>query len=204
MANKKGIMGRSDIPFAQRMLMKKQAMIVHNREQAAKVVMFCNAVALHELEGIGYKRLTRYAMRFKRINDDFYEDPLVSMAHAKHRMEQMGMPISGELFTTCGENAIDTEMLNHSLQAAQIALICAALAMNEEFKLGKERQERVSIRTDELAAQYRKEGIQFLHDKLQKIGFVIVDGEVRCYVDDDGKPITVKKAINYFGEDFDG
>ena len=204
MAKKRGIMGRSDIPFAQRMQMKRQAMIVHNREQAAKAVMFCNAVALHELEGIGYKRLTKYALRFKRINDAFYEDPVVSMAHAKHRMEQMGMPISGELFTVPGINKLDAEMMNHSLQAAQIALICAAIAMNDEFGFGKERQERVAIRTDELPADYRDTGIQFLYDKLEKIGFVIVDGEVRGFLDDDGNPITAKKARNYFGEEYHG
>lgn len=67
MAKRKGILGRSDIPYAQRMKMKKQAMIVHERETAAKAIMFCNAVALHELEGIGYKRLVRYALHFKQL-----------------------------------------------------------------------------------------------------------------------------------------
>ena len=201
MAKRKGILSRSDIPYAQRMKMKKQAMIVHERETAAKAIMFCNAVALHELEGIGYKRLVRYALHFKRLNDDFYEDPILEMAHAKRRMDQMGMPISGELFTIQGKDKLDTELKTHALQAAQVALILAAVAMNDEFKLGKERQGRVAARVDELAARYREEGMQFLLDYLGGIGFVIVDGEVRGYMDDDGKPITARNAKGYFAKD---
>ena len=198
MAKRKGILSRSDIPYAQRMQMKKQAMIVHEREQAAKVAMFCNAVALHEMEGIGYKRLVKYALHFKRINDAFYEDPILEMAHAKRRMELMGMPISGELFTIQGANKIDTELKTHAIQAVQVAMICAAVAMNDEFGFGKERQEQISVRVDELAARYKDEGIQFLLDYLQNIGFVIIDGEVRGYLDDDGNPLTAKKAKDYF------
>lgn len=127
MAKRKGILNRSDIPYAQRIKMKKHAMIVHERETAAKAIMFCNARALHELEGIGYKRLIKYALHFKSLNDDFYEDPILEMEHAKRRMEQMGMPISGELFTIQGKDKLDTEIKTHALQAAQVALICAAV-----------------------------------------------------------------------------
>jgi hypothetical protein len=201
MAKRKGILGRSDIPYAQRIKMKKHAMIVHERETAAKAIMFCNACALHELEGIGYKRLIKYALHFKSLNDDFYEDPILEMEHAKRRMEQMGMPISGELFTIQGKDKLDTEIKTHALQAAQVALICAAVAMNDMFRLGKERQERVTQRANELAGRYKEEGMQFLLDYLEKIGFVVVDGEVRGYLDDDGNPITARKAKDYFAKD---
>ena len=85
---------RSDIPYALRLKMEHEAKIVANRNHAAKIIMFCNAVALHEVEGVGYKRLVKYAFRFKRVIDEFYEDPIVGMEHAKRRMEYMGMPIS--------------------------------------------------------------------------------------------------------------
>ena len=92
-------MGRSDIPFAQRMAMKHQHDIVVNRNHAAKIIMFCDSIAMYEVEGIGYKRLIRFAQHFKEVLDEFYDDPVLGMAHAKRRMEQMGMPISGEIFS---------------------------------------------------------------------------------------------------------
>lgn len=199
MAKRKGIMGCSDIPYAKRIKMQKMARIVQNREQAAKAAMFCTCKALHELEGIGYKRLVKFALRFKDINDDFYEDPIVGMAHAKRRMEQMGMPISGELYTVPGIDKLDTELKNHALQAAQVALICSAIAMNDEFRFGKERQERISRRVDELTGRYAREGMGFLLEEMEKIGFLIVDGEARAWLDDEGNPITQRKAKKYFG-----
>lgn len=188
-------MGRSDIPLAQRLRMQRQAEIVHNREQAAKAAMFCTSVALHEVEGIGYKRIMRFAQRFKEVDSEFYEDPVVGMAHAKARMAQFGMPISGELFTVQRENLRDALMENHALQAAQIALICGAIAMNDVFGFAEERQMRVSKRANELTDRYAREGMGFLLAEMEKIGFLIVDGEVRGYLDDDGNAVTPKRAI---------
>jgi hypothetical protein len=202
----KGIMGRSDIPLAQRLQMQREADIVNNRNHAAKIAMLCNAVALHDLEGIGYKRLVRFSLHFKEVVDEFYEDPVVGMAHAKRRMEQMGRPISGDLFTLDqeGRSKRDHEIDTNMLQAAQIAFICGAIAMQDEFGFGQERQERVSDRIGELTARYAKEGEGFLLAEMQKIGFLVVGGEVRAFVDDDEKPITPKQAkkqgFSCFGE----
>ena len=82
----KGLMNRSDIPYAQRMALQHRNNIKVNRNHAAKITMYCNSVAMHELEGIGYKRLIRFAQHFKEIIDEFYEDPELGMAHAKHRL----------------------------------------------------------------------------------------------------------------------
>ena len=51
------LMGRSDIPYAQRLRIDQVAHIAAARDTAAKVTMFCHCIALHELHGIGYKRL---------------------------------------------------------------------------------------------------------------------------------------------------
>lgn len=192
----KGIMGRSDIPLAQRLQMQRRAEIVNNRNHAAKIAMFCNAVALHDVEGIGYKRLVRYSQHFKEVVDEFYEDPIVGMAHAKRRMEQMGRPISGELFTLDqeGRSKRDHEIDTNMLQAAQIAFICGEIAMNDFFGLGQQRLKIVSDRTGELTARYAKEGEGFLLDEMKKIGFLVSDGEVIAFVDDDEQPVTPKQA----------
>lgn len=192
---KQNLMGRSDIPFAQRLAMQQRSDIVTNRNYAAKISMFCTSVALNEVEGVGYKRLVRYSLHFKEVVDEFYEDPILGMAHAKHRMEQMGMPISGEFYSVMveGLSKKEQQIHDHALQASQISLICAAIAMNDEFGYGKERQDRINARRAELAKRYNEEGEQFLLDALGKIGFEIVGGEARCYMDDNDNIITPKQ-----------
>lgn len=191
----KGLMSRSDIPFATRMALKHQNDIKVNRNHAAKIAMYCNSIAMYELEGIGYKRLIRFAQHFKEVLDVFYEDPELGMAHAKRRLEQMGMEISGEFYSIQMEGLTkkEQEIHDHSLQAVQIALICSAIAMNDVFGFGQERQFRISQRADELSGEYNEKGEQFLLEKMEKIGFQIIDGEVMAYADDDGNAITPKQ-----------
>lgn len=190
-----GIMGRSDIPYAQRMAMQRKSDIVLNRDHAAKIAMYCLSVAMNEEEGIGYKRLVRFSFRHFELIAEFYEDIDVGMARAKRRLEEMGMPISGELFTyeAEGQTKREREIGNHRLQSVQIALICGAIAMNDEFGFGQERQTRINKKANEYSARYAKEGEQFLLEKMEGIGFMIVDGEANACVDDDGNPISVKK-----------
>lgn len=191
----KGLMNRSDIPFAQRMALQHRNNIKVNRDHAAKISMYCNSVAMWEVEGIGYKRLIRFAQHFKEVLDEFYEDPEVGMAHAKRRMEQMGMPISGEFYSIKldGLTKKEQDIQDNRLQAVQIALICNAIAMNDVFGFGQERQFRISERAEELTDEYHKKGEQFLLEKMEKIGFQIIDGEVCAFSDDDGNPITPKQ-----------
>lgn len=200
---KHGLMGRSDIPYSQRLAMKQADNIVANRNHAAKITMFCTSVALNEVEGIGYKRLTKFAIHFKEVLNEFYDDIDVGMAHAKHRMEQMGMPISGEFFfeKLDGSTKREQEVYDHTLHATQIALICSAITMNDEFGYAKKRQERISNRVSELTKRYAKEGERFLFDKLAEIGFDVVDGEVRFYMDDNDNIITPKQYREESGHD---
>lgn len=195
--NKKGLMGRRDIPFAQRMALQHLDEVKINRDRAAQIAMFCTSIALHEVAGVGYKRLVRYSIRFKDIMDEFYNDDLhVSMAHAKHRMEQIGMPISGEFFSVdpTGMTKKVVVMENHKLQAVQIAVICGAIAMHDEFGFAHERQMRISDRVTELANRYAKEGRQFLLDEMAKIGFIIDNGTAYACIDDEGNPAVPNKA----------
>lgn len=191
----RGIMGRSDIPFAQRMALKHQSDIKASRDHAAKIAMYCNSISMNEVKGIGYKRLIRFAQHFKVVLDEFYEDPEVGMAHAKRRLEQMGMEISGEFYSVQMEGLTKKEQAihDHSLQAVQIALICNAIAMNDVFGFGKESQYQIAKRADELSEEYNKKGEQFLLEKMEKIGFLILDGEVMAFSDDDGNAITPKQ-----------
>ena len=194
--HKGGVMGRSDIPYAKRIQIQHTSDIAINREQAAKVTMFCMSIAMHEIKGVGYKRLVRFSHRYMKNEREFYEDIEVGMAHAKTRMGQMGMPISGEFFTDKVEGLTKRkqEIHDNSLQAIQVALTVGAITMNDEFGFGQEVQFRISERVTELTERYKKEGVKFLLDEMEKIGFEIVNGTVIAYMDDDGTAVTPKRA----------
>jgi hypothetical protein len=190
------IMGRSDIPYAQRMAMQHRSDIVVNREHFAKIIMFCMSVSMHQTEGIGYKRLVIYSHHFKELIDEFYADPEVGMAHVVQRMEQIGMPISGEIYAVevPGLTKRDQQIHDHSMQAAQVAQFIATIAMNDVFGYAHVPLTRIAERASELAKRYKKEGEQFLLDEMKEIGFPVVNGKVLAYMDEDGKPIMPSRA----------
>lgn len=193
----KGLMGRSDIPYAQRIQMEHKTNIAWNREQAAKVTMYCMSVAMHEIKGVGYKRLIRYSHRYMEYEREFYKDVELGMAHAKARMDQMGMPISGEFFSEKIEGLTKRkqEVHDNALQAIQVALTIGAIAMNDEFGFGQSVQLKISERVTELSDRYSREGIGFLLEEMAKMGFVIENGTVCFFTDDDGNAVTPQKAV---------
>lgn len=190
------LMGRSDIPYAQRLAMQHHDNIVVNRNHSAKVALYCLSVAIHEVKGVGYKNLVKFGLAYKEVEDEIYEDLEYGMAKAKRRMEQMGMPISGELYSipVPGLTKRQQQVHDHALQAAQISLIAGAITMNEVFGYGKIVQDRISERSYELSERYNKEGEGFLLEAMEKIGFTIVDGNVMAYVDEDMKAVHPRKA----------
>ena len=192
----KGIMGASHIPYAQRIKMQQTERIAVNRNHAAKIAMFCKCVALHEVKGVGYRKLVEFSLRYKEVEDEIYLDPEVGMAHAKHRLGQMGTPISGEFYAVQmpGLSKRDQQVHDHAMQAAQIATVASAIAMNDVFGYGKTVQERIELRTAEITDKYNRKGFDWLLGELEKIGFLIVNGEVRAFLDDDNKAVTPKRA----------
>ena len=190
----RSIMNRSDIPYAQRIRMQQRSSVLVNREHAARVTLYCMSYAMNELEGIGYRRLVRFAGRYKRYEDEFYQDVELGMAHAKRRMEQMGMPISGEFFyeKMDGMTKRQQEVHDHALQAIQVALTVGAIAMNDEFGFGESRQLKISQRVTELSDRYAKEGEGFLLEKMAAIGFLVEDGRVFFTEDEEGNLVRNK------------
>ena len=177
--------------------MQHHSDIVTNREHAAKIAMFCMSVAMHELEGIGYKRLVGFSVQFVENIREFYEDPEVGMDRTKRRLEQNGIRISGEFFIAPrqeGKSQREWEIDNNRLQSSQIALLCGTVTANDVFGFGQMRLERITARGRELAERYAKEGEQFLLNKMKQIGFPVVNGKVLAYMDDDGKAITPSRA----------
>lgn len=96
--NKRGPMGRSDIPYAERLRLQRQAEITGHREQAVLTAMQCACVALNDTEGLGYMRLCRFAKRAMELMDEFYDDPELNRERLNRRLEQLGFRVEGEHF----------------------------------------------------------------------------------------------------------
>lgn len=193
----RSLMNRSDIPYAQRLAMKHRSDIEYNREHSARIYMYCLCKTLHEEEGIGYKRLVQFSLAFMKLIKEFYEDPEVGMAHIKQRLSQHGIEVSGEFFSVKipGATAKEQEIHDHSLQATQAAQYVGAVAMNDVFGFANIRQERLREAVRENTARYAKEGEGFLLDYMEKIGFKVEGNKVMAFVDDDGEPVPVGRAL---------
>lgn len=193
---KGGIMGCSGIPYAQRLKMQHQADIVDCRDHAARIAMYCTSMALHDVAGIGYQRLVRFAVHHKQLVEEFYQDQEVGMAHCVKRMQELGMPIDGEFYIPPedGGTKREMELQIHALQAVQVALILGAIAANDVFGFGPDRQRRLYARINEISTRYKHQGQGFLLEEMAKLGFVIVDGKAMVFLDDEGNVVKPKAA----------
>lgn len=194
---KGGTMGRSDIPYARRLQMRQLDAVKYARDYSAKITMFCKCIALHELYGIGYKRLVRYSLTFKELVDEFYEDMDVGMARAVERMKSHGIEIPQELPVVPVPELTRREQQQHAhaVQASYVAHLVGLIAANEAFGFGKDKLERLSARSAELSERFGREGDGFLFEEMEKIGFPVADGHVLAYVDENNEPVTQKKWL---------
>lgn len=105
----------SNIPFAQRLQMQKQATIAAHRDEAARVALQIACVALNDTEGLGYTRLTRFAKRLAVLIAEYYEDTEMGAVHLKQRMEQLGFIVrDGRIFAAENDETgeiVPTKML---------------------------------------------------------------------------------------------
>lgn len=192
-----GIMGRSDIPFAQRIQMQQRSHIAWSREQGARIFMYAFAAAAHQIHGKGYVSLVRFANRFREIDREFYGsgDIEYSMDDARRRLAQMGITISGNIAVaqnTEGCTRRKMEVKHNIAQATQAAGICATIAANDVWGWADKRLQPVLDLAQEHMARYAKEGEGFLLEYLEKLGFVIVNGHAVGFVDENDQPVRQK------------
>jgi hypothetical protein len=194
--HRSGIMGCSGIPYAQRLKMQHQADIVDCRDHAARIAMYCTSMALHDVAGIGYQRLARFAVHHKELVEEFYQDQDVGMSHCVTRMKELGMPIDGEFYQPPddGGSRRELDLQTHALQAVQVALILGAIAANDVFGFGPERQKRLCDRIKEISTRYKHQGQGFLLEEMAKLGFAIVDGKAMVFLDEDGNAVKPQKV----------
>jgi hypothetical protein len=73
-------------------------------------------------------------------------------------------------------------------------MIASAIAMNDVCGYGKVVQEGIDLETTKVTEEYNKKGFEWLLGQMEKLGFLVVDGEVRAFLDDDNRAVTPKRA----------
>lgn len=82
---------RTDIPYADRMLMEQYRTTAAQRDDAAAKALKLALIALNNSEGMGYVRLARFADAFRSVCDEYYSERMeVGDAHIDARLEQLG------------------------------------------------------------------------------------------------------------------
>ena len=193
----RSLMDRTDIPYAERLKMQHQAEIEWHREHSARIYMYCLCKALHEKEKKGYKSLVHFSIEFMKNIKEFYEDPELGMARIKRRLAQNNIEVSGEFYTVDipGATTKEQEIHDNSMQATQAAQYVGAVTMNDVFGFANLRQDRLREAVKENTAQYAKEGEDFLLEYMAKIGFKVEGNKVTAFVDDDGNPVPISRAV---------
>ena len=191
------IMGRSDVPLAERMRYQHSLRIARERERAAMLATYATSVALYDVKGVGYRRLIRYGKRYMEYEREFYADGVeVGLARAKRRLDELGMEVSGDLYACpdMGGTARDQDVRQHAMSAIQVSLIVSHMAIHDEFGYGAETLTLIANRVEEIAAIYAKRGMKFLLEEMEEIGFEIRNGRAQYYLDEQDNVITKTQA----------
>jgi ribosomal protein L13E len=159
--------------------------------------MYAFAAAAHQIHGKGYVSLVRFASRFREIDREFYGngDIEYSMEDARRRLAQMGITISGDIAlakNTGNYTERHMEVKHNIAQATQAAGICATIAANDVWGWAEKRIRPVLELAQEHMHRYAREGEGFLLEYLEKLGFVIVDGRIVGFVDENDNPVRQK------------
>lgn len=87
------------LPYAVELQLRRQAEIQAEAERRAVTALKCGCVALNDTEGLGFARLTRFALHLKELIDEYYADPELGEMRLNRRCEQLGFLIGkhGEL-----------------------------------------------------------------------------------------------------------
>ena len=84
---------RRDIPYSQRMQIRRVQEIQQQRDDAATTALKIALVALNDTEKLGFTRLCRFAMRIRELNNAYQKDPELEGAHLNSRLEKIGFQI---------------------------------------------------------------------------------------------------------------
>lgn len=86
---------RRDIPYSQRMAMERWETIRDEREDAAITSLRLACVALNDTEGLGYKRICKFAVRCTQLHKEYYADRELGELHLNRRLAAIGFDTSG-------------------------------------------------------------------------------------------------------------
>lgn len=116
MANKRNPkLERSDIPYAERLRLKKLQNIAAHRDDAHLTELKIALVSLNESEGLGYVRLSRFAQTQQKNRDAYYKDPEYESVKLDQAVRQLGFIVEdGRLICAVDEegNIVPTKRLD--------------------------------------------------------------------------------------------
>ena len=155
--SKGGKFGRTDIPYAQRLLMDKFNTIAEHSDHAALLAMKIATVALNDTEGMGYFRLSRFAKRQQQLTEEFYSDPDYMEVKLDQRLEQLGFKVvNGRLF-----GAVDQD----------------GKAVSAKDLVMDDKETMLRLRERLIKAGFYDDSITSVTERLKKAGFVVIDKE---------------------------
>lgn len=98
-------LNRSDIPYAERLMVNKFATIAEHRDNAGLIALKIDMATLNDTEGMGYTRLVRFAKHQQDLTSVFYTDPEFQEAKLDERLTGMGFTVEdGRLISDIDEN----------------------------------------------------------------------------------------------------
>lgn len=123
--NKKrtGIAGRSDIPLALRNKIARRVEIVAERDEAARTCLMLSCIALNELYGMGFDRLTRYSEKLNELISEHYESPELLDYHRENlvrRLEQMGFMFHGDRMYSAYDASTGAYINGHKVEGQEL------------------------------------------------------------------------------------
>lgn len=102
--NKKPKRERSDIPYAERLRMKKLEHIAEHRDDAHLIELKLSLVSLNEALGLGCIRLSQYAKVQQQNREKFYADHEYERVKLDQAVRQLGFIVEdGRLIAALGE-----------------------------------------------------------------------------------------------------
>lgn len=98
-------MNRTDIPYAERLRMNKNATIAAHRDAAHLIELKLSLVSLNEVKGMGYVQLSRYAQVQQRNREEYYNDPEYNSAKLDEAVRKLGFIVEDGRLVCAVDNA---------------------------------------------------------------------------------------------------
>lgn len=194
--NKKMRRQLNQLPYAQRIQIRRRCEIAAEREAAATRMLMGILCALHRNEKMGFVRLNRFGEHVMELIMEFYGDRELNEDRLRRRLATLGIELERYAVPPPSSMRLDDVLQSESQDAAMVAMLVSLVAANDVAGLGADRLSRLSEKTSDVLRDMAEhpEKIPEYEAALQKIGFIVRDGKMYKYQTEDGRPVKAKEA----------